>query len=173
MNLWNTRKSPKLARELSGKISLDLWKAFQRFFIASILISPFSEVFKARAKNDNKFVAMKRVLMENEKEGARKLLNIFHTFPNLSKSSLVSDYSTPWNPHSSASETRKCSKSHWNLPYKGEQEQQIQIDLLFGVRLLRTWSGRFVVKRERKIQPGRDKKSYEAAAERVVLHSLK
>jgi hypothetical protein len=26
-------------------------------------------VFKARAKNDNKFVAMKRVLMENEKEG--------------------------------------------------------------------------------------------------------
>lgn len=31
--------------------------------------SLFSEVFKARAKNDNKFVAMKRVLMENEKEG--------------------------------------------------------------------------------------------------------
>jgi uncharacterized protein (DUF1919 family) len=39
--------------------------------------STSSEVFKARSKSDNKFVAMKRVLMENEKEGVRfdELLN--------------------------------------------------------------------------------------------------
>ncbi|CRL08536.1 CLUMA_CG021274, isoform A [Clunio marinus] len=37
--------------------------------VAKIGQGTFGEVFKARAKNDTKFVAMKRVLMENEKEG--------------------------------------------------------------------------------------------------------
>ncbi|CAO1298665.1 unnamed protein product [Diamesa tonsa] len=37
--------------------------------VAKIGQGTFGEVFKARNRNDNKFVAMKRVLMENEKEG--------------------------------------------------------------------------------------------------------
>lgn len=57
-----------------------------------------SEVFKARAKNDNKFVAMKRVLMENEKEGVSEL-NFFCfeyilVIGNFSNFLLVSDHST-------------------------------------------------------------------------------
>lgn len=44
------------------------WIFFLRNFI-NLISCRLSEVFKARAKNDNKFVAMKRVLMENEKEG--------------------------------------------------------------------------------------------------------
>lgn len=61
------RKWRKSDKERSGRFQLDVGNAQK--FIFSKSISCSSEVFKARAKNDNKFVAMKRVLMENEKEG--------------------------------------------------------------------------------------------------------
>jgi len=75
-SLLSMRKWLKLVRELSGKNWLDLVYAKVLYF----LFSGFREVFKARAKNDNKFVAMKRVLMENEKEGVR-LRKIIENFP--------------------------------------------------------------------------------------------
>lgn len=45
--------------------------------VAKIGQGTFGEVFKAREKRSNKkFVAMKKVLMDNEKEGVSTLLNI-------------------------------------------------------------------------------------------------
>lgn len=51
--------------------------------VAKIGQGTFGEVFKAREKRSNKkFVAMKKVLMDNEKEGVSILLSLFATPSN-------------------------------------------------------------------------------------------
>lgn len=68
MSPENTKKWPKSDKEHSGKI-LTYCDEVKRNYQLTRHIFTYSEVFKARDKNNNKFVAMKRVLMENEKEG--------------------------------------------------------------------------------------------------------
>lgn len=49
--------------------------------VAKIGQGTFGEVFKAREKRSNKkFVAMKKVLMDNEKEGVSFIRNVLSTF---------------------------------------------------------------------------------------------
>jgi hypothetical protein len=85
-----------LAKELSGKIRWISTK-IKDIDNASISCSSLSEVFKARAKNDNKFVAMKRVLMENEKEGVSEIHpeKLFRHFMKLFLLFSVSNHSAP------------------------------------------------------------------------------
>lgn len=69
MSPVNMRRCPKSAKAHSGK-----WMGISWFMLPSLHYpGHFREVFKAREKNSttNKFVAMKKVLMENEKEGVR------------------------------------------------------------------------------------------------------
>lgn len=68
MSPVNTRKCPKLDREHLGELHTHISR---NSFAHMLLFAYCREVFKAREKNSttNKFVAMKKVLMENEKEG--------------------------------------------------------------------------------------------------------
>lgn len=82
MNPVNMKKLRKLAKERLGKFVF-LFSYIEIFVMQKILLSiavckNSREVFKARdKKTSKKFVAMKKVLMDNEKEGVSvKLLTI-------------------------------------------------------------------------------------------------
>lgn len=68
-SLRRVHKVRESSQNWAGNVRVSLSWIFQGFFFIFLVFTKIREVFKARAKNDNKFVALKRVLMENEKEG--------------------------------------------------------------------------------------------------------
>lgn len=156
------KRSPKLARAHLGKQlqhyhtlhddiqNTIIWSKWPRFR------SNFSEVFKARDKTSSKFVAMKKVLMDNEKEGVSWIRRytlfswrVIGLALKLCFKLLVSHYGATWNPNLTIAETRKRCQSNWNLPNKGNGQQSLSVHILFGFWILRTRFGRFTVEHQR------------------------
>lgn len=82
--------------------------------MAKIGQGTFGEVFKARHKKTKKIVALKKVLMENEKEGV-SAQNGYKTFTSgvvyITCLGVPVPYNSPQrNQNSTAAQTRKCSQ---------------------------------------------------------------
>lgn len=115
----------------------------------------FGEVFKARERQSHsKLVALKKVLMDNEKEGVSGADS--HRIDGRTRALLihfcfvwaVPDHGIARDSHSAIAEARERRQFDRDMPDQGDGVQSLSFDILLGIRFLRTRFGRPAVEYE-------------------------